>query len=395
MSDLAEIVDPQIPDNLSQRLLGFVHQTRANGFRVGVSEQLLVQSSIALIDPFSERELRSLLRLVLCSEKRDWNRFDELFDSYWHSERSRRQVKTAGGSGNALKLVSEKSGESNRTASSSNQGDANEGSGEAEGAGEGYQEGASRSTSIEKVDFGSITDPEEMRRVEILVERMAIDMRRRSSRRKKVSKKRGAVDLRRTLRRSLATGGEPINLLRKQVRKRQPRLLLILDVSRSMSMYSFLLLRFARGLARCFRDVAVFAFHTQIVPITDALRQTSLARVRNSLSMLGSGWSGGTRIGDSLNQFNERYGNWVNSRTLTCVVSDGYDTGSADELEHAMRQLKQRGRNLLWINPLWQREGYSPEAKGMRVAMEYADQVAGAHNLETLRALVPHFTRLA
>lgn len=395
MSDLAEIVDPQLAENLSQRLLGFVHQTRANGFRVGVSEQLLVQSSIEHIDPFSERELRSLLRLILCSEKRDWNRFDELFDSYWHSEHSRRQVKTAGGSGSALQLVSERSGQSDRTASTSNQGDANEGSGEAEGAGEGYQEGASRSTSIEKVDFGSITDPEEMRRVEILVERMAVDMRRRSSRRKKLSKKRGAVDLRRTLRRSLATGGEPINLLRKQVRKRQPRLLLILDVSRSMSMYSFLLLRFARGLARCFRDVAVFAFHTQIVPITDALRQTSLARVRNSLSMLGSGWSGGTRIGSSLNQFNERYGNWINSRTLTCVVSDGYDTGSVNELEQAMRQLKQRGRNLLWINPLWQREGYSPEAKGMQIAMEYADQVAGAHNLETLRALVPHFTRLA
>lgn len=395
MSDVAEILDPQIPDNLSQRLLGFVHQARANGFRVGVSEQLLVQNSIALIDPFSERELRSLLRLILCSEKRDWNRFDELFDSYWHGERSRRQVHTAGGSGSALKLATEKSGDSDRTASKSNQGDANEGAGDSDGTGEGYQEGASRSTSIEKVDFGSITDPEEMRRIELMVERMALDMRKRLSRRKKVSKKQGAVDLRRTLRRSLATGGEPITLLRKQVRKRQPRLLLILDVSRSMSMYSFLLLRFARGIARCFRDVAVFAFHTQIVPITDALRQTSLARVRNSLAMLGSGWSGGTRIGESLAQFNERYGNWVNSRTLTCVVSDGYDTGDLDALKQALHQLKQRGRNLLWVNPLWQREGFTPEAKGMKIAMDYADQVAGAHNIETLRALGPHFTRLA
>ena len=395
MSDVAEILDPQVAESLSQRLLGFVHQARANGFRVGVSEQLLIQDSISLIDPFAERELRSLLRLILCSEKRDWSRFDELFESYWHGERSRRQVHTAGGAGSALKLATEKSGDSDRTASSSSQGDANEGPGDSEGTGEGYQEGASRSTSIERIDFGSITDPEEMRRIEILVERMAMDMLRRSSRRKKMSKKQGAVDLRRTLRRSLATGGEPINLLRKQVRKRQPRLLLILDVSRSMSMYSFLLLRFARGIARCFRDVAVFAFHTHMVPITDALRQTSLARVRNSLAMLGSGWSGGTRIGESLNQFNERYGNWVNSRTLTCIVSDGYDTGDVAELEQALCQLKQRGRNLLWINPLWQREGFAPEAKGMKVAMDYADQVAGAHNIETLRALGPHFTRLA
>ncbi|NVK02235.1 MAG: VWA domain-containing protein, partial [Oceanospirillaceae bacterium] len=84
-----------------------------------------------------------------------------------------------------------------------------------------------------------------------------------------------------------------------------------------------------------------------------------------------------------------------NSRTLTCILSDGYDTGDVAQLETALADIKQRGRNLLWINPLWQREGYSPESKGMQVAMRFADQVAGAHNLETLRSLEPHFTRLA
>lgn len=395
MSALAELSDPRVVDYLSERLLGFVHQARANGFRVGVSEQLLVQQSVVFIDPFNEQELRALLRLILCSNKRDWIRFDELFNSYWHGDRARRQVKTTGGAGSALQLATETRSSSDRQATTSSQGDSNEGMGDSEGAGEGYQEGASRSTSLEKVDFGSITDPEDMRRVELMVEQMALSMRKRLSRRKQVSKKHGVVDLRRTLRRSLATGGEPINLIRKTARKRQPRLLLILDVSRSMSMYSFLMLRFARGIARVFRDVSVFAFHTQILPITDALRQTSLARVRNSLAMLGSGWSGGTRIGESLNQFNERYGSWVNSRTLTCVLSDGFDTGDAETLETALRELKRRGRNLLWVNPLWKREGYEPESKGMRVAMQYADHIAGAHNLETLRALEPHFARLS
>jgi len=395
MSQVALLSSPDVVDNLSQRLLGFVHRARANGFRVGVAEQLLVQQSMALIDPFSERELRALLRLILCSEKRDWQRFDELFDSYWRGERSRRQVQTSGGSGSALKLATEQAGGSDRQASNSTQGDSNEGVGESEGVGEGYQEGASRSTSLEKVDFGSITDPEEMRRVELLVEQMALNMRRRVSRRKKLSKQRGQIDLRRTLRRSLATAGEPIYLSRRTAKRRQPRLLLILDVSRSMSMYSFLMLRFARGIARVFKDVAVFAFHTQIVPITDALRQTSLARVRNSLALFSSGWSGGTRIGESLEQFLERYGSWLNSRTLTCVVSDGFDTGEPQQLEQALMQLKQRGRTLLWVNPLWQREGYEPESRGMKLVMQHADQIAGAHNLETLRALEPHFTRLA
>ncbi|NVK01041.1 MAG: VWA domain-containing protein [Oceanospirillaceae bacterium] len=395
MSSDLQLTRPEVVDTLTQRLLQFVHLARDNGYRVGVSEQLLVQQSIALIDPFCERQLRSLLRLILCSEKRDWHRFDELFNSFWHGERSRRQLKTAGTKGSALQLQTAADSHSKRNASSATQGDANQGEGEAEGAGQGYKEGASRSSSIEKVDFGSITDPEEMRRMEILIERLALNMRRRLSRRKQTSKRHGSVDLRRTMRRSLSTGGEPLALLRREARRRQPRMLLILDVSRSMSMYSFLMLRFARGIARIFRDVAVFAFHTHIVPITDALRQTSLARVRNSLNMLGSGWSGGTRIGESLNEFIQRYGSWMNSRTLTCILSDGYDTGDLAQLETALADIKQRGRNLLWINPLWQREGYSPEAKGMQVAMRFADQVAGAHNLETLRSLEPYFTRLA
>lgn len=395
MSVAALLSRPEVVDTLTERLLGFVQLARSNGFRVGVAEQILVQQSVGHIDPFSENELRALLRLILCSEKRDWYRFDELFDSYWHADRTRRQLRTSGAKGSALQLQTSANTESQRRASSATQGDANEGVGESEGAGEGYQEGASRSSAVEKVDFGSITDPDEMRRMELLVERLAVSMRRRMSRRKKMSKKQGSVDLRRTLRQTLATGGEPIRLMRREARRRQPRMLLILDVSRSMSLYSFLMLRFARGIARLFRDVAVFAFHTQIVPITDALRQTSLARVRNSLSMLGSGWSGGTRIGESLQVFNSRYGNWVNSRTLTCIVSDGYDTGDTEALEQALAELKQRGRNILWINPLWAREGFAPEARGMQVAMRYADHVAGAHNLDTLRGLETHFARLA
>ena len=395
MNDFVIPSHHEVAGKLSERLLGFVHLARDNGYRVGISEQLLVQESISLIDPFSERELRSLLRLILCCEKRDWNRFDELFDSYWRGERYRRQVKASATSGSSLNLNSTQQSGSKRNASSSNQGDANEGVGESEGCGEGYQEGASRSSSLEKVDFGSITDPEAMRRVELIVEKLALNMRKRASRRKKICKRKGQVDLRRTLRYSLATGGEPIHLVRRSAKKRQPRLVLILDVSRSMSMYSFLMLRFARGIARVFKEVSVFAFHTQLIPITDALRQTSLARVRNSLALFSSGWSGGTRIGDSLEQFIERYGNWINSRTLTCVVSDGFDTGETDRLDNALRQIKHRGRSLLWVNPLWEREGFEPESKGMKVIMKHSDHIAGAHNLETLRNLEPHLTRLA
>jgi uncharacterized protein with von Willebrand factor type A (vWA) domain len=233
-----------------------------------------------------------------------------------------------------------------------------------------------------------------MRAVEALVDRLARQMRKRAIRRQRHSKTGKKIHLRKTFRNSLRFGGAPMVLNYRERIKRQPRLVLIVDVSRSMSMYSFFFLRFARALVSVFRDVAVFAYHTQLLPITEALRQTDLIRVRNSLTMMSQGWSGGTRIGDSLATFNDKYGQILNSRSITVIVSDGLDTGEPDYLAAQLARIKPRCRKLVWLNPLLGRNGYEPISQGMQAALPYLDMFAPAHNLNSLQALEPDLTRL-
>ena len=213
-------------------------------------------------------------------------------------------------------------------------------------------------------------------------------------RRQRVSKTGNRINLRHTLRSSLRYGGTPLVLHYREKTKRQPRLVLIVDVSRSMSMYSFFFLRFARALVSVFRDVSVFAYHTHLLPITEALRQTDLMRVRNSLAMMSQGWSGGTRIGESLATFNDKYAQILNSRSIVVMVSDGLDTGEPAYLAAQLARIKPRTGKLLWLNPLLGRSGYAPESQGMQAALPYLDLFAPAHNLESLQALEPALTRL-
>ena len=164
---------------------------------------------------------------------------------------------------------------------------------------------------------------------------------------------------------------------------------MIVDVSRSMSLYSHVFLRFARGLVNAFRDASAFAYHTRLVPITDALRQTDMTRMRTSLALISQGWSGGTRIGECLGHFNQDYGRLVNARSVVIIVSDGLDTGEPATLANELARIKQRCRKLIWLNPLLGRPGYEPKTRGMQAALPHIDLFAPAHNLQSLQALEP------
>jgi uncharacterized protein with von Willebrand factor type A (vWA) domain len=186
----------------------------------------------------------------------------------------------------------------------------------------------------------------------------------------------------------------PLQLAYRRRCRRQPRLILIVDVSRSMSLYSTVFLRFARGIVNAFRDAAAFAYHTRLVPITDALRQSDQARMRESLTLISQGWSGGTRIGECLGSFNDQYARLLNSRSLVVIVSDGLDTGEPERLVEELVRIKARCRKLIWLNPLLGRSGYEPRTRGMQAALPQLDLFAPAHNLQSLQALEPVLTGL-
>lgn len=373
------------------RVLAFLRFLRSNGFQVGLDEELDALRLAAAADLLDARRLRWGLRALVCGNARDWERFDELFDAFWRRPNRRATTRSAG---MTRRSVLAPGGEGNGGGATPDADGAGPG-GAGDAAPDGTRAGASDRESLARSDFRFLTEPGAMQTVEELVERIARRMRRRLVRRMRVTPTGRRIHMRRTVRRSLRYGGLPFDLIHRRRRRELPRLLLLLDVSRSMSLYSYLLLRFARGLVGAFRDAEAFVFHTRLVHVTEALRERDLHRVREKLAVLSLGWSGGTRIGESLRAFNRDYaGRLVDSRTVVVVMSDGFDTGAPALLGDELARLRARARCVIWLNPLLGREGYEPAAGGMQAALPVVDQFLPAHNLQSLQALEHRLARL-
>lgn len=201
--------------------------------------------------------------------------------------------------------------------------------------------------------------------------------------------------MRRTIRASIARGGTPLDLIWRRRRTRPLKLVVLLDASGSMSLYTAVFTRFIHGVIHCFRESEAFLFHTRLVQISDAMRERHPQRAIDRLSLLAEGVGGGTRIGACLAQFNRWHATRVlTSRTVLMIVSDGYDTGEPGALGTAMSALRRRCRRIVWLNPMLGWPGYEPVARGMAEALPHIDLFAPAHNLESLIRLEGYLEKL-
>jgi uncharacterized protein with von Willebrand factor type A (vWA) domain len=374
---------------ISRRLVGYLRLARDNGFAVGVREGLDALRLARAVDLSRPHQLRWGLRALLCSRKADWARFDELFDAYW----LRRGMKRAA-------LID---GETGRHGASKDLGGAGglaeaparEGNDAAAAPGSGKSDGASTAETLSTTDFRHLNDPDQLAQVYALTERLAARMRARLTRRERQRRKGHRLDLRNTIHKSLGTSGVPMRLAFRARRAKPLRLVAILDVSGSMSLYSTFFLRFLRGVIDNFHDAEAFVFHTRLVHISPALRERDFERALERMSLISAGWSGGTRIGDSLATFNDNYAAQVlNSRSVVMIVSDGYDTGAPEKLAGELARLRRRAKRVIWLNPMIGWRDYEPVARGMTAALPHLDLFAPAHNLESLAALEPYLARL-
>ena len=173
------------------------------------------------------------------------------------------------------------------------------------------------------------------------------------------------------------------------------RLVLLLDASGSMELYTAFFARFLHAAVDAFREAEAFVFHTRLVHVSSALRERDVARAVDRLALMAQGIGGGTRIGESLADFNRWHAaRVINSRTAVVIVSDGYDTGEPERLAGEMQRLARRSRRIVWLNPLLGWRDYEPTARGMQAALPYIDLFAPAHNLESLAALEPYLARI-
>ncbi len=188
--------------------------------------------------------------------------------------------------------------------------------------------GASRAEALARTDFRHIADPDALAAAHEAAARLAEVLRTRLTRRFRVATAGRRLDMRRTIRASIARGGTPLDLVWRRRRTRPLKLVVLLDASGSMSLYTAVFTRFIHGVIHRFREADAFLFHTRLVQISDAMRERHPQRAIDRLSLLAEGVGGGTRIGACLAQFNRWHARRVlTSRTVLMIVSDGYDTG--------------------------------------------------------------------
>lgn len=383
--------------NARRRLAGFMRTLRDNGFTVGLAETrdaLQVLTSPAAMRPSA---LKPALRSLLCATHGDWQRFDELFDAYWLGRGMRRgqQVSSAAHAGAAARQQQTTGGPSDSLGAPDHVERRAGRDGDEAADGRGRREGASHAENLATADLRHIVDPDDMEKVHALTARLAHAMRARLVRREQTRRRGRRLDLRRTIHRSISHGGTPLELAWRRRKAKPLRLVVLLDASGSMSLYTAFFVRFLHGLVDAFREAEAFVFHTRLAHVSPSLRDRDVTRAVERMSLMAQGIGGGTRIGESLATFNRWHAaRVINSRTAVIIVSDGYDTGEPERLGAEMAQLRRRCRRIVWLNPLIGWKDYVPAARGMQAALPHIDLFAPAHNLESLAALEPYLARI-
>ena len=196
------------------------------------------------------------------------------------------------------------------------------------------------------------------------------------------------LDARKVVRKSLKYGGVPIELAWRK-RKMKPRpLVLICDISGSMDLYSRLLLQFMHSMENGLRYVETFVFGTRLTRITHELKNKNVDDSLENVSKIVKDWSGGTKIGESLETFNLKWARRVMGHgAVVIVISDGWDRGSVDTLRREMARLQRLSFRMIWLNPLLGLPDYQPLTVGIQAALEYVDDFLPAHNFRSLQQL--------
>jgi len=373
------------PRSLTHAVVAFVALLRRNTLPITPLQTLDAVRALEHLDVGDRDELARGLKSVFVTRPEEAAIFDRCFETFWRMRTDADAVAEAL-AGPGAREHGEGPGLESQGARRERL--ALEGWGE---AGEEDESGeplgvpaASELEAIASRDFSTFSAEQldELLRITVQIARR---LARRMSRRRRPVRRRGRVDLRRTLRANL-TKGEIIELRYRQRKRRKVRLVLLCDVSGSMDLYSRFLLQFLFALQHVFARVETFTFSVRLTHVTDVLRARSYREVLRRLQEVRD-WSGGTKIGESLVEFNRYWSHLVDRRTIVIVLSDGWDTGDPEVLATELLRIKRRAGRVIWLNPLLGNPSYEPLTRGMAAALPLVDHFAAAHNLAALRDL--------
>ncbi len=365
---------------LESHLRNFASYLRKEGLVAGIQEVLDVITATTLIVTPTQQNLKYVTRTLFCNSKEDYDRFDTLFDNFWKGDSRRFRSKMA---------VSSRLRKKQKTTSLIWMG-ASQQAGQESVKESKEVSGANAQERLRRTDFSKLSevDADELDK---LAQKLYREMNKRLTRRYRETSKSGQLNLRRTIRKNISSGGDMWNLAFKTKRPRKPRLVVLLDVSGSMDKYSFYLMRFIQAIQHHFDQVESFLFSTRLTYISDLLKRIHSRSDLRELTERAQGWSSGTTMGACFQEFNQRYAKFALSRQSTVLLlSDGLDTGDQVTLQKELGYIKKRASKLIWLNPLKGSKDYQPLAKGMRSVLPMIDVFRSGHNLDSLLELEKH-----
>ncbi len=365
--------------HLLEHVIGFGRLLRQMGVAVDPARMLDLLAAVRLIEVGREEDLRNTCLTVLVRRREDYPLFDQAWAFWWRMRHG------AAGAGVSLPDQQVKLAPLPRRLMRHQPPPPVE-RGEEQELQLDVQLSYSASEALRHKDFADF-NADEMMEVRALLALLRLRIEQRTTPRKVRGRGRH-IDLRRTLRGALRTGGEPLVLPKRERKRRQRPVVVLCDISGSMDRYSRVLLQFVYAITAGLNDVETFVFGTRLTRITHALRHRDIDEAVDRVVKDVVDWGGGTRIGDALKHFNRTWGRRVLGHgAIVLLISDGWDRGDPVVVSDEMARLQRMSHRLIWLNPLLGRPGYQPLTRGLQAALPHVDDFLPVHNLHSLEQL--------
>jgi uncharacterized protein with von Willebrand factor type A (vWA) domain len=356
-------------------IAGFGRVLRAAGIGADGGRIAAFTAALGWLDASRREDVYWAGRLTLCADPDDLPRYDAAFEAVfgdWTPAGSPAAMERPAPEPAALAAAAGEAGSDGEDSSEEN---------------ERLYASASAVEALRRKDFSELTD-QERAELDRLLAAFALPGERRPSRRHRPAP-RGPIDRRRTVSAALSAGGEPARLAHHRPRPRSRRVVLLVDVSGSMAPYADALLRFAHAARRGSSPVEVFTLGTRLTRVTRALTHRDPHVALRAVLAAVPDWSGGTRLGETMRIFLDRWGQRGLARGAVVVIfSDGWERGDTALLAEQMARLHRVAHRVVWVNPHVGKAGYEPVQQGILEALPYVDHLVAGHSLATFAELV-------
>jgi hypothetical protein len=349
--------------------------------------------ALALVRPLTRRRLYWTARGVFVSDRSQVPAFDAVFFSIFGERISDQEFEP-----DDVQTTAAPPDERSAAEHSTVPGDVQAGAPSPQARGdtaheEGTEDGVPQATAsdeevLTRKSFDSL-DPHELAQLYRMMSRLELATPVRRTRRYRKGRHGQHIDMRRTLRGSLRTGGDPIRLARRRRRIARRRLVMLCDISGSMEPYARAYLQFLTCAAGSGPNAEAFVFATRLTRLTRALASRHPERAIQRAAAAAPDWSSGTRIGDALKEFNDRHGRRGLARgAVVVILSDGWERGDPMLVGRQMERLGRLAHRIVWVNPRVRAQGFSVQAGGMRAALPHCDALVSGHSFGALGEVV-------